>query len=146
MRLRGSLGCGWESQDNHVDSEQKVQKSFFHRAAWKSKVPLSLEKHVEARRRRDNRTLIHQAQLHAHPPPPPVSPRYAAFFSSHLISFEGLGQQPVVDVFGHAGERAVHHLRGASLRDAVGDGLGVAAVGEREQLPVAHTVHLLGGQ
>lgn len=72
------------------------------------------------------------------------SQRYVVFFSSHLISFEGLGQNPVVDVVGHAGEGAVDHFVGAPLCDAFGDGLGVAAVGERENLPVAHPAHLFG--
>lgn len=47
-------GCGWESQDDHVDTEQKVQKRlfffFFHPAAQDKLSPPFIG-HVEARRR-----------------------------------------------------------------------------------------------
>lgn len=133
-----------------LGAQAKGSKEFFLPAAWISAVPLSSEKTCRGKTAWDNRTLIHQAQLHgfANPSPPPpllCSQHYVVFFSSHLISFEGLGQNPVVDVVGHAGEGAVDHFVGAPLCDAFGDGLGVAAVGEREKLPVAHPAHLLDG-
>lgn len=68
----------------------------------------------------------------------------ALLFSSHLISSEALRQDPVVDVVGDTREGAVDDFRGAPLGDAFSDSFGVAAVGEREELPVHRSSHLRG--
>ncbi|TNN39017.1 hypothetical protein EYF80_050809 [Liparis tanakae] len=49
---------------------------------------------------------------------------------------------PVVDVIGDTGERAVDDFRGAPLGDAFRDGFGVGAVGEGEALPARPAAHL----
>lgn len=61
---------------------------------------------------------------------------------AYLVSSEALGQHPVVDVIGDAGERAIDDLGATSLGDALSDEASIAFVGERKQLPVDATSHL----
>lgn len=72
----------------------------------------------------------------------PLSSPPQPFHCSHLISFEALRQDPVVDVAWDTGERAVDSLRGAPLGDAFRDCPSVGTVGKGEELPVVPSVHL----
>lgn len=60
---------------------------------------------------------------------------FSFLFFFHLISFEALRQDPIVDVVGDTGEGAVNDFR-ASLGDAFGDSFSVGTVGKGEELPV----------
>lgn len=71
-----------------------------------------------------------------------VQPAHYFVVFSHLISSEALRQDPVVDVAGDTGERAVDYFRGAPLGDAFGYSFSVGAVGEGEELPVHSSMHL----
>lgn len=57
------------------------------------------------------------------------SAHYFVVFS-HLISSEVLRQDPVVDVAGDTGERAVDDFRGAPVGDALRDSFSVGTVGQ----------------
>lgn len=94
----------------------------------------------------DKKRPRYLALLHSFFPPlfSPSPALSALLFSSHLISSEALRQDPVVDVVGDTGEGAVDDFRGAPLGDAVSDSFSVAAVGEREELPVHRSSHLRG--